>query len=104
MRLRLSYTGDVPEEFYEFDEGTFERLARAGVSPQAVIQVLYGDRPVVRRHIGAALQIAGQDNTGNWLAVSLIEGRDDRYVVTGGRYLDEDEIAVVSRYVSREGQ
>ena len=51
----------------------------------------------VRRHIGASLQIAGQDRDGSWLAVALVEGEDDEYTVTGARYLDDDEIATMAR-------
>jgi hypothetical protein len=86
----------MPEEVYEFSESTYGRLAEAGVAPLSVLDVLYADRRV-RRHIGSSLQIAGHDRAGVWLAVALIEGADDRYVVTSARYLDDDEIAVISR-------
>ena len=58
--------------------------------------MLYGG-PVVRRHIGASLQVAGQDRDGVWLAVALVEDDDDQYTVTGVRYLDDDEIAAITR-------
>jgi hypothetical protein len=51
----------------------------------------------VRRHIGAALQIAGRDRDGTWLAVALVEEDDDEYTVTSARYLDADEIAAIRR-------
>jgi len=61
-----------------------------------VTDVLYGGW-VVRRHIGAFLQVAGQDRDGTWLAVALIEDDDDQYTVTSARQLDEDEIRAIAR-------
>jgi hypothetical protein len=90
------YAGGVPDETYMFTDETYLALAKARVSPLAVTDVLYGDWRV-RRHIGASLQIAGQDRDGGWLAVALVETDDDQYIVTGARYLDEDEIAAISR-------
>jgi len=58
--------------------------------------VLYG-RGRVRRHIGASLQVAGQARDDTWLVVGLVEGPDDEYTVTGARYLDDDEIAAITR-------
>ena len=74
--------------------GTFERLARSGISPRAVLDVLYGTT-LVRRHIGSALQVFGQDRAGSWLAVALIEEEDDHYVVFGARRLDDTEISAI---------
>jgi hypothetical protein len=95
-RIQLSYTDRVPEEIYTFTERTYQYLAKAGVNPLAVTDVLYGGG-VVRRHIGAALQVAGQDREGTWLAVALVEDDDDQYTVTSARYLDADEIAGIGR-------
>jgi len=92
----LSYTDSVPEEVYTFTERTYDNLAKAGVNPLAVTDVLYGGA-VGRRRIGAALQIAGRDRGGTWLGVALIEEDDDEYTVTSARYLDADEIAAISR-------
>jgi len=86
----------VPDEVYTFTERTYHNLAKAQVSPLAVTDVLYG-RHLVRRHIGSFLQIAGQDRTGTWLAVALIEDDDDQYTVTSARYLDDEEIASITR-------
>jgi hypothetical protein len=86
----------MPEEVYGFAERTYTRLAEAGVAPLSVLDVLYAGR-TVRRHIGSSLQIAGRDRAGVWLAVALIEGADEEYVVTSARYLDDEEIAVVAR-------
>jgi hypothetical protein len=86
----------VPEEFYEFSDATYERLDAAGVRPLQVLDVLHGGA-VVRRHIGAVLQVAGRDRAGGWLAVALIEIGDDRYTATGARRLDDDEIAAIAR-------
>ena len=86
----------MPEEVYAFTERTYANLAKAHVSPLSVMDVLYG-RSVVRRHIGAGLQVAGRDRDGTWLAVALIEGADDEYTVTGARYLDDEEIAAIER-------
>lgn len=79
---------------YGFTERTYESLAAAHVSPLSVLDVLYGGFRV-RRHIGASLQVAGRDRDGTWLVVALIESADDEYTVTGARYLDDDEIAVI---------
>ena len=87
----------MPEEFYEFQDDTYERLRVAGISPRSALEVLHGGA-VVRRHIGAALQVAGRDRSGTWLAISLIETNvDDRYTVTGARLLDQKEIAAIAR-------
>jgi hypothetical protein len=86
----------MSEEVYAFAERTYANLAKAHVSPLSVMDVLYGGFRV-RRHIGASLQIAGQDRDGSWLAVALVEGDDDEYTVTGARYLADDEIAVMVR-------
>jgi hypothetical protein len=56
----------VPEETYVFTEQTYDNLAGTGVGPLSVTDVLYGGG-VVRRHIGAFLQIAGQDRSGTGL-------------------------------------
>ena len=58
--------------------------------------MLHG-RQVVRRHLGAFRQVAGQDRTGTWLGVALMEGSDDGYLVTSARYLDTEEIAGIMR-------
>ena len=84
------------DESYAFTEQTYDNLAKAEVSPLAVTDVLYGGA-VVRRHLGASLQFAGRDRDGGWLAVALIEDDDDQYTVTGARYLDDDEIAAITR-------
>ncbi|MGH3661046.1 MAG: hypothetical protein ACRDT8_26895 [Micromonosporaceae bacterium] len=51
----------------------------------------------MRRHIGASLQVAGQNRDGEWLAVALIEGDDDAYTVISARWLDNGEVAAVAR-------
>jgi hypothetical protein len=82
---------------YEFGDGTYDRLDAAGVSALSVLQVLRGGA-MVRRHIGAVLHVAGRDQRGRWLAVSLIESDvDDRYTVVGARELDAEEIDAVRR-------
>lgn len=87
----------MPEDLYEFGDDVYDRLDAAGVSPMSVLQVLYGGERV-RRHIGAVLQIAGIDQCGRWLAVTLIETAvDDRYTVVGARELDPNEIDAVHR-------
>jgi hypothetical protein len=84
----------MPEEVYGFTERSYVNLAKAHVPPLSVLDVLYASWRV-RRHIGASLQIAGQDRDGTWLVVALVEDADDEYTVTGARYLDEDEIAIL---------
>jgi hypothetical protein len=86
----------MSEETYGFTERTYAKLAETHVPPLSVLEVLHGS-PTVRRHIGSSLQIAGRDRAGVWLVVALIEGADDDYVVTSARYLDDEEIAAVSR-------
>jgi hypothetical protein len=82
---------------YEFGDGAYDRLDAAGVSALSVLQVLHGGA-AVRRHIGAVLHVAGRDQRGRWLAVSLIESDvDDRYTVVGARELDAKEIDAVRR-------
>jgi hypothetical protein len=88
------YDPGVPEESFEFTEATYAKLAANGVSVRSALAVLYGTRRI-RRHIGSALHIAGQDQDHVWIVLSLIECDDDQYRVTNGRYLDDEEIAAV---------
>jgi hypothetical protein len=90
----------VLEESYVVTERTYERLAVAGVSPMSALHVL--SHPVVRRHIGAVLTVAGQDRDGAWLTVALMEEEDDQYTVTGARYLGEDEIVNIRQMRGEE--
>ena len=53
--------------------------------------------PVVRRHIGAVLTVAGQDRDGAWLTVALLKEEDDQYTVIEARYLREDGITNIRR-------
>ncbi|WP_051810104.1 hypothetical protein [Actinoplanes subtropicus] len=88
------------EEDYEFNDDSYTALAAAGVAWQDAVFVLRHSRPVVRRHIGAVLNVAGMDRQGRWLAVALIEldpDRDDQYTVAGARYLDDVEVASIMR-------
>ncbi|HWS37254.1 MAG TPA: hypothetical protein VN408_31555 [Actinoplanes sp.] len=56
------------EENYEFDDDSYTALGAAGVAWQDAVFVLVESRPVVRRHIGAVLNVAGRDRQGRWLA------------------------------------
>jgi len=88
------------EEDYEFNDDSYTALGAAGVAWQDAVFVLRHSRPVVRRHIGAVLNVAGMDRQGRWLAVALIEldpDRDDQYTVAGARYLDDAEVASIMR-------
>lgn len=88
------------EDTYEFNDDSYTALAAAAVAWQDAVFVLRQSRPVVRRHIGAVLNIAGRDRQGRWLAVALIEldpKRDDHYTVAGGRYLDDTEVVSITR-------
>lgn len=88
------------EEEYEFTDDSYIALGAAGVAWQDAVFVLRQSRPVVRRHIGAVLNIAGMDRQGRWLAVALIEldpDRNDQYIVAGARYLDDVEVASIMR-------
>ncbi|WP_129669916.1 hypothetical protein [Phytoactinopolyspora endophytica] len=92
----------MAEDVYTLTDRTYDVLARAGIAPGAALDVLYG-APTVRRHIGSSLQIAGQDRSGGWLAVALVEDEfDDEYTVTGARYLDDDEIDSITRIIRKE--
>lgn len=98
-RIRGVYTR-VVEENYEFDDDSYTALGAAGVAWQDAVFVLRQSRPLVRRHIGAVLNVAGRDRQGRWLAVALIEldpRRDDRYTVAGARYLDDAEVVSIER-------
>jgi hypothetical protein len=88
------------EENYEFNDDSYTALQAAGVAWQDAVFVLRQSRPVVRRHIGAVLNVAGTDRQGRWLAVALIEldpKQDDRYTVAGARYLDDAEVASITQ-------
>ncbi len=88
------------EENYEFSDDSYTALGAAGVAWQDAVFVLRQSWPVVRRHIGVVLNVAGRDRQGRWLAVALIEidpERDDQYTVAGARYLDESEVASIMR-------
>lgn len=91
----------MPEEAYLFTLATYDRLTKAAVSPLSVRHVL--SNPVVRRHIGAVLTVAGQDRAGTWLTVALIEGEDDQYEIVGARELDPDEITAIRRMQELRG-
>jgi hypothetical protein len=92
----------VADDVYTFADQTYENLAKAEITPLAVMDAL-GGAPTVRRHIGSSLQIAGQDRTGDWLVVALVEGAaDDEYTVTGARRLDDAELAIISRLIGKE--
>lgn len=100
IRIHSVYTILV-EENYEFNDESYTALGAAGVAWQDAVFVLRQSRPVVRRHIGAVLNVAGRDRQARWLAVALIEldpQRDDeRYTVVGARYLDDAEVASIER-------
>ncbi|SNY64853.1 hypothetical protein [Paractinoplanes atraurantiacus] len=88
------------EEDYQFDDDSYTALGAAGVAWQDAVFLLRQSRPVVRRHLGAVLNIAGRDRQGRWLAVALIEvapQRADQYTVAGARYLDDVEVAAIER-------
>jgi hypothetical protein len=88
------------EENYEFDDDSYTALGAAGVAWPDAVFVLRQSRPLVRRHIGAVLNVAGRDRQGRWLAVALVEldpRRDDRYTVAGARYLDDAEVVSIER-------
>ncbi|XVU21587.1 hypothetical protein ACQPZJ_30480 [Actinoplanes sp. CA-054009] len=88
------------EEDYEFGDDSYTALGAAGVAWPDAVFVLRQSRPVVRRHIGAVLNIAGRDRQGRWLAVALVEiapQRADQYTVAGARYLDDVEVAAIER-------
>lgn len=91
----------MPDEAYTFTLASYDRLAAAAIDPLAVRHVL--SHPVVRRHIGAVLTVAGRDHGGTWLSVALIEQADDQYEVVGARYLDADEIATIRRIQGMRG-
>ncbi len=82
------------EPQFSFTPDTWDRLDLAGITVMSVLHVLYHTR-TVRRHIGAVLQVAGQDQAGQWLAVAAIEQDDDTYQVIGARWLDDDEVTSV---------
>lgn len=86
---------------YRFDEHSYDTLAAAGITWREVLHVL-GTPPRVRHHIGAVLRIAGQTQAGRWIGVSLIEERDDDYLVVAARDLDEDEITAAKRMLGGE--
>jgi len=85
IRIRNVYAWLV-EENNEFNDDCYTALAVAGVAWQDAVFVLRQSRPVVRRHIGAVLNVAGRDRQGRWLAVASIEldpQRDDQRTVAG---------------------
>ncbi|MFB9693507.1 hypothetical protein [Actinoplanes digitatis] len=86
----------VPFEVYVFTDETYDNLVAAEVSPLSVIEVIHA-HGVVRRHIGPAMQIAGQDRNGTWLVVALIEDGDDAYTVASARHLDDVEIEAITQ-------
>lgn len=82
---------------YEWTLETYERLAEAAISPWSVAWVL--EHPVVRRHIGSALTVAGPDRDRRWISVAAYEkpGHDDIYVIYGARELEPEEIETIRR-------
>jgi hypothetical protein len=91
------------EERYNFDEASYDAIARAGLEWQDVLYVL-NTKPVVRQHIGAVLRIAAVDRHDRWRVVALIEEEDDHYLVVSARLLDAAEIAAVEEMLRGGGQ
>ncbi|HET6479610.1 MAG TPA: hypothetical protein VFG35_06140 [Actinoplanes sp.] len=88
------------EENYEFSDDSYTALGAADVAWQDAVFVLRQSRPLMRRHTGVVLTVAGRDRQGRWLAVAMIEldpHRDDQYTVAGARYLDDAESASIER-------
>jgi hypothetical protein len=81
----------------EFDEDSYAALATAGMPWQDALYVLRDTGRTWRRHDGVLLRIAGRDRHGRWLGLVLVETRDDVYVLTGARYLDDDETEAIER-------
>lgn len=95
----IVYTQEV-NETYDFDDDSYRRIAAAGVDWRDVLFVLHDSAPIVRRHLGSIMTIAGRDRTNTlerWLAVSMVELDDDHYLVAGARYLDAKETASIIR-------
>jgi len=99
IRIRSVYARLV-EENYEFSDDSYTALGAADVAWQDAVFVLRQSRPLMRRHTGVVLTVAGRDRQGRWLAVAMIEldpHRDDQYTVAGARYLDDAESASIER-------
>lgn len=91
---------------YRWDDTTYERLAAADI-PGWVVQAVLDAERAIRRHIGSSLQLAAPVRdwvTGDkvWYIVSLIEERDDEYLIKGARPADPDEAAVLQQLLWRE--
>jgi hypothetical protein len=82
---------------YEFDDDSYQALAASGVPWQEALYVLHSTDRTWRGHRGDLLRIAGRDRQGRWLGLVLVETQDDMYVLTGARYLDEDEAEAIER-------
>ena len=85
---------------YEFDDDSYTALGAAGVPWPEAVFVLRQGHPLVRRHVGPILTVAGRDRQGRWLAVALTElnpMHDEQYTVAGARYLDAAETAAIVR-------
>jgi hypothetical protein len=88
-------------EVYRFDDDAYRTLGAAGIRWQDAVHVLHEARPRVRHHMGAVLRVAAEMPDGRWLAIALIEEGDDEYLVVGGRWLDDDEAATLSKITER---
>jgi len=91
------------DEFYVWDEASYDAVAAAGLSWQLVQQILR-TRPRIRTHVGAVLRILAQAPDGRWIVVALIEQTDDEYLVVAARPLDADETDAAQRMIERKGQ
>jgi hypothetical protein len=93
----------VVDERYVWDERSYDAVAGAGLGWQLVQQILR-TRPRIRNHIGAVLRVVAQADDGQWIAVVLIEERDDEYLVVSARRLEPDEAAAARQMIERGGQ
>jgi hypothetical protein len=100
MPSTFVYDGGVVDEWYRWDETSYDAVGAAGLGWQTVQEILR-TRPRIRTHIGAVLRIVAQAHDGRWIVVALIEERDDESLVVSARLLNLDEITVAIQMIER---
>ena len=86
------------EEYYVWDEASYDTVAAAGLDWQ-LVQLILRTRPRIRTHIGAVLRVVAQAPDRRWIVVSLIEQTDDTYLLVAARELDAEESTAAQRMI-----
>jgi hypothetical protein len=93
----------VVDEWYVWDETSYDSIVAAGLRWQVVQEVLRA-RPRIRTHTGAVLRVAARAGDGRWIVVALVEQGDDEYLVVSARLLSPAEATAAVRMIESGGR